>query len=369
VYYDPENDLKSDMLSLRLHLNRILNRGFIYTLRLVSFQMHQFIAYSTPGKFVNFVACKTQKWLKRERVWGMPYRYHIDPVNICNLKCPLCPTGLGILGRERGRIDFDQYKRIIDQIVPYAYYVELFNWGEPFLHPLIFDIIQYAHVRKIAVRISTNMNRFNREMAAKTVNSGLNALVASVDGADQETYEKYRRGGQLTRVLDNLQMLVDEKRKAKSRTPFITLRMLINRYNENQINSMRELSVALGVDAFSTIPTFVDTSNPEQVAEWLPNQESFSYYDYSSKKLENVWHCSDLWESMIINWDGGLAPCCWLHNKDFDFDNAFSKPLKDIWNGVSYMNSRRVFRINGPDHGSKQTICTICQGRPQYLKD
>jgi MoaA/NifB/PqqE/SkfB family radical SAM enzyme len=320
-------------------------------------------------KVVNVVAAKAQKWLKREKVWGMPYRYTIDPLNVCNLRCPLCPTGLGTLGRERGKMTPEQFYGLIDQVAPYAYSVEMYNWGEPFLHPQIFEMIKYASSKRIAVRLSSNMNRFSPEMAMKAVQSGLDAVLVSVDGATQEVYEKYRRGGNLERVLENVRMLVDAKKKAGSRTPFITLRMLVNKYNEDQIESMRQIADDLDVDAFTLGTTFVDTTDPKQIEEWLPKDEALSYYDYSSEKLENVWHCADLWESVTINWDGGLAPCCWLHEKGHDYENVYDRPLKEIWNGEAYVSSRRVFAFGGPKDGPVETICTVCKGRPLYLKD
>jgi MoaA/NifB/PqqE/SkfB family radical SAM enzyme len=353
----------------RLAIVRSFNRGARYSWRLASFYTRQFIGHITLFKLVNMLVAKTQKWLKRDTVWGMPYRYVIDPLNICNLRCPLCPTGLGTLGRERGRMTLENFSSLIDQIVPYAYLVEMYNWGEPFLHPQIFEMISYASSKRIAVKLSTNLNRFNREMAAKTVASGLDSVLVSIDGATQETYAKYRRGGNLGRVLENVRLLVEEKRKAHSNTPFITLRMLVNRYNEGEIEDLREIAGELDVDAFTIGTLFVDTTDQEQVKEWLPVREELSYYDYSAEKLENVWHCSDLWESVTINWDGGLAPCCWLHQKNHDYENAFDRPLKAIWNGDAYVSSRRVFAFGGPKPGPVSTICTVCKGRPQYLKD
>jgi len=98
-------------------------------------------------------------------------------------------------------MNLEDFKRIVDQIAPYAYYVELYNWGEPFLHPQIFDMIRYASERKISVQLSSNLNYFNEEMAEQAVASGLTRLLVSVDGATQETYEKYRCGGRLEVVL------------------------------------------------------------------------------------------------------------------------------------------------------------------------
>ena len=135
-------------LTTRLVRTRSLRRGFKSNWRLFQFYIDRSIKYTTPLKVVNVVAAKAQKWLKREKVWGMPYRYTIDPLNVCNLRCPLCPTGLGTLGRERGKMTPEQFYGLIDQVAPYAYSVEMYNWGEPFLHPQIFEMIRYASSKK-----------------------------------------------------------------------------------------------------------------------------------------------------------------------------------------------------------------------------
>jgi len=352
----------------RLFRVRTFNRGWDNTWRMIDLRLRM-LRYNTPKKMYNFGLIQIQKWLRRERLWGMPYRYNIDPTNICNLKCPLCPTGLGILKRRKGKMPLEAYKSLIDQIAPYAYWVELYNWGEPFLHPQIFDMIRYAHERDIFVRMSSNMNYFDPAMAEKTVASGLDALIISVDGATEATYQKLRRGGQLSRVIENVKSLVEAKRQAHSRQPYTTLRMLVHRYNEGEINQVRQLAADLGVDAFTTGTLFVNVNDQAQVETWLPENEAFSYYDYAAEHLENSWNCADLWEAMIINWDGGVSPCCWIHNVDHDLDNTFTKSLKTIWNGPAYISARRVFALRGPKPPIVSTVCAACRGNPKYLDE
>jgi MoaA/NifB/PqqE/SkfB family radical SAM enzyme len=368
VGHHQENEMNLSLYTRKLKM-RFSSRGFQGSSRLAMFKFTQLVEHSTPIKLINLMLTKVSKLLKLERLISMPQRYVIDPINYCNLRCPVCPTGLGILGRERSRMSLPDFEKLIDQIVNYAYMVELYNWGEPFLHPQIFDIIRYASARRIGVRLSSNFNHFNAEMAEKTVASGLDAINISVDGADQETYEKYRRGGKLEKVLKNIRLLVEAKRKAGSSKPFITLRTVVNRYNEAQIDELRELAQTLGVDMFFAAQIYIDTTNPEQAREWLPVKPQNSFYDIKNGKLENVWACAELWESITINPDGGISPCCWLHQKKNDYENAFARPLKEIWNGDAYISSRRVFAFGGPKAGPVQTICTVCKGRPQYLKD
>ncbi len=356
-------------LGLRLLVARTRNRGLRNTVRLLRYHTLHFARYSTLTKMSNWAMIKAQKWLRRERVRGMPFTYFIDPVNICNLRCAVCPTGLGILGREQGMMDIEHFRAIVDQIARYAYVLELYNWGEPFLHPRIFDMIEYAHQSRISVRTSSNMNHFDARMAARTVACGLDRLIVSLDGSTQETYEKYRRGGNLSRVLKNVSLLVEEKEKQHSPFPIVLIRMLVNRYNEHQIGEVRQISQDLGADGVSTGGFFVDTTDPDQIKAWLPSDQGQGVYDYSADKLENVWRCSEVWGSMTINWDGSVAPCCWLHRKENDFDSAFVRPLSEIWNGDAYVSSRRVFARGGPREGPAETICTTCRGKPLYLRD
>ncbi len=355
-------------LNFRMIKTRNNQRGFVYALKAIHNSFWMFLKHSTPKKLINYFAIKYQKYFKFDRVWGMPYRYTIDPLNICNLRCPLCATGLGILGRDPGKMSLGEFQQLVNQIAPYAYTIELYNWGEPFLHPQVFEMISYASKRNISVWISSNMNRFNQDMAKKTVDSGLDYLVVSVDGATQETYEKYRRRGDLNAVLENIRLLVEEKKKARSRLPFIVLRMIINRHNETEIKEMRSLAEELDVDTFSIHPIFIDTTDPNLAQEWLPKNEELSYYEYSSENIENVWHCSDLWERMTINWDGGIAPCCWLHKKEHDIGNVFNRDPAEIWNSEAYISSRRVFSSRSDKNYPQKTICTVCKGRPLYLK-
>ena len=73
--------------------------------------------------------------MHRPLTWGMPFFYSIEPINLCNLHCPECPSGNGSMRRKRGMISMEDYCRIIDRIAPYAVHLTLYFQGEPLLHP------------------------------------------------------------------------------------------------------------------------------------------------------------------------------------------------------------------------------------------
>lgn len=334
-------------------------------------QYSRMLGRSTPRKVQNLLLAKLSKRLRLERLSSRPYRYVIDPVNVCNLGCPLCPTGLGILRRRRGMLSFDQFQKLVDQIAPWCFLLELYNWGEPFLNPGIFRMIRYARSRRLFVRLSSNLNHFNEEMARETVASGLDCMIVSIDGATQATYGRYRRRGNLETVLANVRHLANARAESGAHHPLIETRMLVNRYNEAEIDVLRRMALHAGADVFTTGQLFVDTLNPEQIAEWLPSAGEHSAYgraNYGAKGIVNRWHCSDLWEGMVINWDGGVSPCCWVHDEAHDFANALDTPIAEIWNNDAFVESRRVFSRRAARANRGWPVCSQCRGRPQYLR-
>ena len=353
---------------LRTALERLSGRQLMYRSRLRVFHSQEFLRCTTPRKLANLFLVKLERRMRREHMQGMPFSYFIDPLNICNLRCPLCPTGRREQARPAGRMALADLQRIIDEIAPYAYRVELYNWGEPLLHPDIFDMIEYVSRRRISVGLSTNLNHLDTGMARRLVESGLSQMVVSIDGATQETYAAYRRRGSLAKVLDNLQVLLASRRDARSSTPFIVWRMLVGRHNEHEVETVRNMAYAAGVDSFSTGPLYVNTRDPEQVEQWVPRNAAYSPYTLTEEELVNTWNCHELWESMVINWDGGVAPCCWLHDPQFDFASISAQSVREIWNGPSYVSARRVIGRHKEGPHDVPTICHRCRSHPDYLE-
>lgn len=335
-------------------------------LRVLLFHLKEYIRCTTPKKFVNLILLKSQRFFRLDKVSGMPYKYFIDPINICNLRCPLCPTGKGVLARPRGRLKLEDLKRIVDEIAPFAYRIELYNWGEPFLHPDIFEMIEYIGQYRISTGLSSNLNHMNPQMAEKLVNSGLNQILVSIDGATQQSYEIYRRNGKLDVVLKNLELIINTKIKFHRSNPFIIWRMLVGRHNEHEVEIVRKKAKEIGVDSFTTGSLYVNTNDPEQIEQWVPLNPKYNPYSKKDHSIENTWDCNDLWESMVINWDGGIAPCCWLHDSQFDFGNVSTETIREVWHSATYESARRVILGRGRKNDIR-TICHRCLGHPDYM--
>ena len=79
-------------------------------------------------KAINFALIEVQLRLGRTVVKGRPYEWEIDTTNICQLKCPLCHTGLGTVNRQKGVMHFDLYKKVVDQIKSHCVWLTLYSW-------------------------------------------------------------------------------------------------------------------------------------------------------------------------------------------------------------------------------------------------
>jgi radical SAM protein with 4Fe4S-binding SPASM domain len=285
---------------------------------------------------------------KKSHVWGVPPVLTVEPTNICNLRCPLCVTGNGSMQRQKGRMDLPTYQRLIDELGNKIIYVILFQQGEPYINHHFLDFVSYAKARKLYVTTSTNAHYFDLETCQQTVESGIDAMIVSVDGATQESYAKYRVGGNLEKVLEGIRNLVAAKKAARRKTPYLYLQFLIMRHNEHEIPAMEKLARDLGVNRLLKKNVQVETL--DEAREWLPQEERFRRYklteeDFVVKSGNGT--CPRPWLSTMVNWDGTVVPCCFdkngLHTTgDMRQTHSFIK----IWNTAQYQNFRQEMLNN-----------------------
>ena len=112
-------------------------------------------------RILNYYSSRLQMEKQKDLVTGYPTHLFVDVTNICNLRCPLCPTGAGTLNRKKGSMPLETFKKIVDEMHRYLISIDLFNWGEPLLHKHVYDMIRYAHNHHIVTSVSTNFNYFS----------------------------------------------------------------------------------------------------------------------------------------------------------------------------------------------------------------
>lgn len=319
------------------------------------------IRYGNYKKIKNFLLTKFSKFIKISNVLGNPTTLMLEPINYCNLKCPLCPTGQGLIKRKKESLSFEKAKPILDKIAQEIIHLRLWNWGEPFLCKDFFKIVKYAKKYKVFVNTSTNASFLNKKIAKEIVDSGLDELIISLDGASEETYNKYRKKGSFKKVLDSIKEINNQKKIQNKKFPKIKMQFIIMKHNQHEIKKMIEIAKKVGVDVlFFKSVGMMDLEVKEDVKKYLPTNKKFIRKSF--EKIENK--CDYLWEEITINVDGSVVPCCRDSNNKYIFGNIFEEDFKQIWNNQKYRDFRKKILKN-----KKQVpICRFCSGTKKELK-
>ncbi|MBC8182025.1 SPASM domain-containing protein [candidate division KSB1 bacterium] len=289
------------------------------------------------------------KILKQNFVWGTPFIINIEPTVVCNLKCPQCITGMGKIKRDSSFLSYKLYKQILDELGNNLWYLLLYNQGEPFLHKEFIELIELAKQKRIYVTTSTNGHFFEREVAVeRLVKSGLDSIIISLDGADENTYQKYRHNGDFKKVIKGIKLLAYCKKKLKSKTPKILIQFLVMKHNEQQLVKIKRLIKKLGADRL-LIKTF-QIEDKNKALSFLPSNKKINRYKNGTKKL-NLKNsaskgCARLWYSTVILSDGRVVPCCFDKNGEYSFGKIKDKSLKEIWTSDEYKNFRSQISRN-----------------------
>jgi len=331
-----------------------------YLLRYWKRNQFVFGRYASLRKIVNFMRAEWDSKHKNVVVHSRPWEVFIDPVNICPLQCPLCATGMRLHGRGQTLLPFITYQRYLDQMAPWLYRVKLFNYGEPFLNPALFDMIDYTHRAGIAVQVNSNLNVWKDDFAERCVKSGLDTLTVSFDGVSQEAYGSYRIGGDVAKVKKAVIALAAAKKRLGAKHPEIILQFLMQKHNVHEYQTAADFANEYGCIFFPQPLTFDITDSTQRTA-WLPGNEKQTHYDrinLCKKKRHPEKGCGFLWNNCVINTDGGISPCCHLFYKSTDFGSLATDSFATIWNNEAFRTARTLQK-NKTAAGTA-VVCSRC---------
>ena len=149
-------------------------------------------------------------------------------------------------------LDFDLFRRVVDEAGPSLVRIDFFNYGEAFLHKRAIEMCEYIKTQfpQIYLYTSTNGLAFSEAQARRLAHSGIDEVTFSIDGATPDSYVKYRQRGRFDLAIANLRAMADEKRRAGRDLPFINWRYILFKWNdsEGEMDLARELAREIGVD-------------------------------------------------------------------------------------------------------------------------
>ena len=312
-----------------------------------------------PKQLLHWGLSTLSASVKAESDLGLPVHLTVEPTNICNLRCPVCETGAGILGRPKGYMSLDTFKKILDKAGEQVNTLLFYYMGEPFLNRDAYTMIRYATRRGIYVSACTNGETLDMD---GLVESQLSEISFQIGGLTQETHEKYRVRGNLDKTLSNLAELAELKAKGLTNTK-IQVGFIVMKHNEHEIGRVVSEMKKLGADEVVIISPCVRII--EQGKAFLPTDDKYWYYDrrYFDKGTlvpRKVPHnrCWWIYYSTVVLWTGEVVPCCRDACGRHIMGNLLEQSMEEIWNGEKYQAFRRtVSKLQ-----IRLDLCRLCSG-------
>jgi len=285
-------------------------------------------------KLLNYSVAETARWLGLSCLPAKPYFLSLEPTDNCQLGCPFCTTRHGT--GEKHVLPYEDYEKLLRELGPWLVRAELYKGGEPFLHPRIVDMIRLAKSYGAEVDISSNLNVLPPEGAQGLVRSGLDVLVASIDGATQESYEKYRINGSLSRALENAAAIAQEKRRLGSSSPELIWQFIVFRHNQHELEKAAELARQTGFDQIMFRPGYMPDDAGVQ-AQWRSTLPEFCGEKLCSEDKTCPWP----WGGVNVFSSGAVSLCYVDFTRRQDIGEA-SRLVAEMKRGEFYAQARKI---------------------------
>lgn len=286
---------------------------------------------------------KWEEWPKNFHTGDFPLHLDIEASSVCNLRCEFCETNYDKIGTRYGYMDFDLFKKIIDEGAGCGLYAIKLNSGargEPLLHKNIVEMVEYAKQKGIIdVYMNTNAALLTKELGRRLIEAGLDRISISFEGTKAEIYEKNRKGAKFEKVRKNI-------------IEFIELR--------NSLNPQKPKIRIQTVATPEILPTIKEYG--EYWSKLVDEVAFIDFKDYSNKKKDLVsdWICPYLWQRMMITWDGNISVCGFDYTDNHRLGNVKKDSIQKAWKGKEMERIRKLHR-DGKSH--KIAICNGCPFR------
>jgi radical SAM protein with 4Fe4S-binding SPASM domain len=279
-----------------------------------------------------------------------PSIFVIEPTNVCNFKCIMCPSDRI---SHKGFMELSVFERIVAKIRPSAKTVLLYLAGESLLHPNIIEMIRLLKDRTEAyVILSTNGSMLGEEMSRELVESGLDELIVGVDGFTPETYASIRIGGDLENLKGNISGFL--RARGPRPRPRVVVQFIRMRENEQEVQGFFDEWSQKGCDVSVN---WLDTWAGQMRS--LVSQVAF----HNPANQFDRTPCADLWYKMAINWEGKVVLCCHDFSALGVIGDLTRQSVSEVWNGDAVQQLRRA-------HAKRDYQRTsLCRGCREWSTD
>lgn len=314
-------------------------------------------------KRVNLLKAGTNLIHRRIYPWSWPINMMIELTNYCNLKCTVCPTGIGTLKRQPKAMEPALFERLMNEVGSYLLTTSLWGWGEPLLHPQLSDILSLAQNRGVTTFLSTNGQNLDDDTVLKALISyPPTFLIVALDGITDETNSLFRVGAKIKPALSGVRRLAQMRTKSGTELPILHLRFIAMKHNGHELPQLPKFAMENQFDIL-TIRTLAIIDAPEDTHfDLIPDDESYRAYGYENNKRisRTDFICEKAFTFPAVFADGTVVACDQDYNAQQPYGSlADGSSFADIWWSRQAAEIRRTIRDN-PDNFS---FCRNCPFR------
>ena len=304
-------------------------------------------------KRLNLLKTGANLIYRRLQAWGWPIHMQIELTNYCNLKCKVCPTGIGELNRQPKAMEPALFERLINDVGPYLLTAHLWGWGESLLHPQLTDILRLTQNRGIATFLSTNGQNLNdEEVLQALINYPPTYLIVAIDGLTDEVNSTFRVGAKLEPALTGVRRLARMRRQKGSQLPILHFRYIVMKHNEHELPQLTEFAAENQFDMLTVRTLSIIDASDDIHHDLEPNDEKFRAYEYKNNKrisrTDFVCEKASIFPTVFA--DGTVVAC----DQDYNAQQPYGTltdgtSFADIWWSKQAAEIRRTIRDNPQD--------------------
>jgi radical SAM protein with 4Fe4S-binding SPASM domain len=291
---------------------------------------------------------------RRVHASGRPTHLKLELTNYCNLACPMCPHPS--MQREVGYMRPELFRKIIDDAAPELEFAYLHHLGESLFHARLGELIRYGRSRGAAMGLSTNATFLDEKKGRMLLESGLDFLVLSVDGATPDSYERLRLGASFVRTVNNVRAFLALRRSLPQHTA-VAVQMIVTPGNaDERARFLADWEPYLDDDAHVMF---------KEARDWA-GQVPLVQLGVPARAPATSAPCKMPWTELTVLWDGAVVPCANVFERQHLLGDLSHQSLDEIWNGSS-LTSLRTAHLH--DALSAVPVCATCERHPLDAAD
>jgi len=269
-----------------------------------------------------------------------PNLLDLELTNHCNLMCIFCDRQ--IMTREQGYMDFDLFKKIIDEAADIGVKgIRFLRWGEPYMHPKIFDAIKYVKDNGMLVHVTSNGLLWNSETIEKVLELGVDTQIFSFQGLTKEEYTKLRDNPHYDKLVATIKELIEKRNERKLTAPFVQATTTVLDETPEECEEWSKKWEKIVDSATWGLTSLHRVKSIDRVKPFLARENC------PERPVEKL--CTEVHVKLAICWNGDVTACEDDYDTTMFLGNVNDMSIMNLWTCKKEQTYREILKAGRRD--------------------